>query len=86
AGRAGAAGAEGLTLPGLPERRVLRAQVAPEPRDLDWHGKPASCWVIEYFDEELVARTWVRREDSRVLRQEAFERLSGEELVLEREE
>ena len=49
-----------------------------------WHGRDSVCWVIEYRDEELAVRTWVRVSDGRVLKQEAFR--GGEHLTIERDE
>lgn len=64
---------------------VLIGEVLGSPRDLEWFEKLVPCWVIEYRrGEELVARTWVRASDGKVLRQEAFQK--GEHLAFERVE
>jgi hypothetical protein len=62
----------------------LFAQVLPEQQNLEWSRQVISCWVIEYRRDELVARTWVRVSDGKVLKQEAFRK--GERLKIEREE
>lgn len=69
----------------LPEEKAgdLLAEVLPAPQTLNWKGTPTACWVIEYRADEPRARTWVRAEDGKVLRQEAFQK--GEELALVRE-
>ena len=46
--------------------------------------EPVECWVIEYRGEGVQAKTWVSREDGRVLRQEATG--FGEQLRFERED
>ena len=57
--------------------KQLRAEVLPEPQTLDWYARTGGqtrhdpCLVVEYHDAEGVrARTWVRRSDDAVLRQE----------------
>ena len=72
-----------LTLPPAPE---LLARVLREPVALDRPGGAVSCWVIEYesTDPPVSARTYVRRDDGRVLRQEAT--AHGERLRFERED
>ena len=76
-GKAGA-----VSLPPSPE---LVAEVLAAPEELARRGRPVSCWVIEYrANGELVARTWVERDDGRVLRQEAT--AHGERMRFEREE
>jgi hypothetical protein len=79
----------GLRLPDQKQKDTLVAQVADSPQVLVPHpltGQKgeASCWVIEYRRAEVVARTWVRVGDGKVLRQEAFEK--GENLTFERED
>jgi hypothetical protein len=51
---------------------------------LVWDGTEVDCWQIEYREpgHKPAARTWVRRSDGLVLRQEAGH--AGVELVLER--
>lgn len=52
--------------------KELLAEVKPTPERLERAGRePVECWVIEYRGEEVQARTWVSRDDGRVLRQEA---------------
>ncbi len=70
----------------LPDRAPadLIADVLAEPQERAWKDKAADCWVIEYRADEVVARTWVRVGDGKVLRQEAFG--AGERVTLEREE
>ncbi len=71
----------------LPEEKqgALRAKVLANAQNLDWHEHATSCWVIEYQrDGELVAKTWVRVTDGKVLRQEAFKQ--GENMSIERDE
>jgi hypothetical protein len=69
----------------LPEEKqeALIGEVLSDPRDLDWHGQVVACWVIEYRRDEVVARTWVRISDGKVLKQEAFRK--GEQLTIERD-
>lgn len=69
----------------LPEPLEFTAHVLPDPVALDRPSGPASCWVIEYTtakDPNTHARTYVRRDDGRVLRQEAISQ--GERLRFER--
>ncbi|MCE9565568.1 MAG: hypothetical protein K8U57_26395 [Planctomycetes bacterium] len=71
----------------LPETKTgpLRAQVLGSEQTLGWHTHEVSCWVIEYRrDGELVAKTWVRVTDGKVLKQEAFKK--GENLSIVRDE
>lgn len=65
--------------------KTLFAEVLPEPVPADWLRPPSLCWVIEYREPngELVAKTWVRKNDGVVLKQEASK--GGESLVLIRE-
>jgi hypothetical protein len=65
-------------------KESLVAQVKSSPQDLLWQNEVVACWVIEYRRTEVVARTWVRVSDGKVLRQEAFEK--GETLTFERED
>jgi hypothetical protein len=52
---------------------------------LMWAGRPADCWLIEYHEagKKVTARTWVRKADALVLRQEALHQ--GTHLVLQRD-
>ena len=77
----GKAAEYGLRLP-EEKRDALIGEVLADQQTLDWQGEAARCWVIEYRRNELVARTWVRASDGKVLRQEAFEK--GETLTLVR--
>jgi hypothetical protein len=65
-------------------KKSLVAKVGSSPQDLLWQDELVPCWVIEYRRDEVVARTWVRVSDGKVLKQEAFEK--GETLVFERED
>jgi hypothetical protein len=69
----------------LPDRKAepLFAQVLPDPQPLDWNNQPVPCWVIEFRRDEVVARTWVRVTDGRVLQQQAVH--GGEQLTIVRE-
>jgi hypothetical protein len=60
----------------------LFAEVRSSP--LAWAGESFECWVIDYREagQKVTARTWVRKTDDRVLRQEATHQ--GTQLVLER--
>ncbi len=70
---------------GRRESRELLAEVKETPERLTRpDGTDALCWVIEYRREDAQARTWVRKSDGRVLRQEASG--FGEKLRYEREE
>jgi hypothetical protein len=55
------------------EDKELVAEVESEPVTLDREGGPVSCWVIRYesADKSINAKTFVRRDDGRVVRQEA---------------
>jgi hypothetical protein len=77
------AAAAAVTLPPSPE---LLAEVLREPVQLDRRGGPVECWVIEYKSENppITARTYVRRDDGRVLRQEAT--AYGERMRFERDD
>jgi len=66
-----------------PRARTLEAEVLDQPKSLQWGQHEVLCLVIEYRQDETVARTWVRESDGLVLRQEAS--IRGEKLVLERE-
>jgi hypothetical protein len=64
-------------------RDPLIGKVLGSPRDLEWSTQLVACWVIEYRrDSEVIARTWVRQVDGKVLKQEAFAK--GEHLAFER--
>jgi hypothetical protein len=71
---------------GLPERQrePLIAEVLSSPQPLDRKGGPVPCWVIEYRNGDVQARTWVRVSDGRVLRQEAAG--FGERIAIDRDE
>jgi hypothetical protein len=73
----------GFRLPDSPRERVT-ARVLPDPQPLPWKGGEADCWVVEYAAEKASVRTWVRRSDGKVLKQEAYG--LGERLTVEREE
>jgi hypothetical protein len=75
--------AAAVTLPTPPE---LLAEVLTGPEQIDRPGGPVSCWVIEYRCEKppVLARTYVRRDDGRVLRQEAT--AYGERVRFERDD
>lgn len=66
-----------------PPLRVLDAGVLEGTQDHRWDNRDVPCLVIEYRGKDLTARTWVRKSDGLVLRQEA-ERPDNR-LVLERE-
>lgn len=74
----------GLSLPSLgnSHRQTLVAEVT-GPTILEWNGLDHECLVIEYRGDELAGKTWVRRADGLVLRQEA--RNGSDELVMQRE-
>jgi hypothetical protein len=75
----------GLRLPEEKAKDSLIAEVSRSPQNLDWKRESVPCWVIEYRrDADVIARTWVRVSDGKVLRQEAFEK--GETLMFERED
>jgi len=65
------------------KRDRLFGEVLAGQQMLEWDHQSVSCWVIEYRREELVARTWVRASDGKVLKQEAFQK--GEMLTLVRD-
>ncbi len=67
-----------------PGPKFLNATVLDKPQSLVYEGKPVDCLVIEYRgDDELAAKTWVRRSDGLVLRQEASG--FGDRVILQRE-
>jgi hypothetical protein len=66
-----------------PRARILAAEVADESKPLHWEQRDVPCLVIEYRQDDFLARTWVRQSDGLVLRQEAS--IWGEKVVLERE-
>ena len=70
------------TLPGKsPE---LIAEVADDPVTIQHGRDQIECWLIEYREEKVVARTWVNVADGRVLRQEAIS--ENETLRFERQD
>jgi hypothetical protein len=74
----------GLSIPPASTQVPLMGEVMSQPRLLTWQNTQVLCWVIEYRrDETLIARTWVRCSDGKVLMQEAFDQ--GEHLRLVRE-
>ena len=77
------AGQFGLTVPSEP-RDALIGEVLSDQRILDWNEHQVACWAIEYRRDELVARTWVRVSDGKVLKQEAFRK--GETMSIVRDE
>jgi len=66
-----------------PRAKILQAEVLGEPMTLHWEQRDVPCLVIEYRQDDFLARTWVRQSDGLVLRQEAS--IWGEKVVLERE-
>lgn len=76
-------GAE-LLLQGHTGVRSLQAEVLPQAKLLRWKGRDVPCLVIEYHGDELTARTWVREDDSLVLRQEFL--AWGDQVVMERDQ
>lgn len=76
-------GKTGFTIPER-KRDPLIARVSSATQGLTWKGEDVPCWVIEYRDAEVKARTWVRASDGKVLKQEAFEK--GEQLTVLRDE
>jgi len=75
-------GAE-LLLQGRTGVRILEADVLSHTKPLDWKGQEVACLVIEYFDDNLAARTWVRESDGTVLRQEVS--FWGDQVILLRD-
>jgi hypothetical protein len=73
----------GLRLPEAKQETIV-ARVLSDPQSLPWKGGEADCWVVEYAADKATVRTWVRRADGKVLKQEAYG--MGERLVVEREE
>lgn len=76
-------GASGLALPEK-KREPLIARVSSATQEMKWKDEQVPCWVIEYRDAEVKARTWARASDGKVLKQEAFDR--GEHLTVLRDE
>lgn len=74
----------GLRLPEQQQKESPVAKVGDAPQVLTWQKEEVPCWVIEYRRAEVIARTWVRVSDGKVLRQEAFEK--GEDLTFERDD
>jgi hypothetical protein len=68
---------------GRPGVRSLEAGVLQGTQIHFWDNKNVECLVIEYRGENLTARTWVRKSDGLVLRQEAERR--NDRMALERE-
>jgi hypothetical protein len=70
----------------IPEQKAvpLVARVSNDIQRMPWKDGQAACWVIEYRDEVVKARTWVRADDGKVLKQEAFNK--GEQLTVLRDE
>jgi hypothetical protein len=70
----------------LPEQKFepLIGEVLSEAQNLDWNEQSVACWVIEYRRDEVIARTWVRIADGKVLEQEAFQK--GEQLTIVRDQ
>lgn len=65
--------------------RELLAEVKGSPEKLTRKdGTEVECWIIEYRRDDTQARTWVSKDDGRVLRQEASG--FGEKLRFERED
>ncbi len=62
--------------------RIVSARVLDEPQPLAWEDEEEQCLVIEYAGDNMTARTWVRRRDGLVLRQEA--KLQDTEMILTR--
>ncbi|MEO2088075.1 MAG: hypothetical protein ABGY75_01065 [Gemmataceae bacterium] len=67
------AGGESKLFDGFAGSPELLAEVLPEPEYIAREGLPVPCWVIRYesADKQFTARTFVRRTDGQVLRQEA---------------
>jgi hypothetical protein len=63
--------------------RFLDAEVLPDVKVLNWDKHDVPCLVIEYRNDEITARTWVRSSDGLVLRQEADR--DGDRLIMQRE-
>jgi hypothetical protein len=78
------AGEYGFKLPEEKKPEPLIARVLSDPQDLDRRDGPEACWVIEYRRTEVVARTWVRASDGKVLKQEAYRQ--GERLTIDRDD
>jgi hypothetical protein len=66
-------GVDSKLLPTAVDSPQLLAEVLADPESLPRADGAASCWVIRYesADKAISARTYVRRDDGRVLRQEA---------------
>jgi hypothetical protein len=63
--------------------RFLDAEVLAGSQVLTWNRRPVECLVIEYRSDEVAGRTWVRKSDGLVLRQEAG--TGKDRLILQRE-
>lgn len=59
------------------------AEVLAEPQQLLWKDVQENCQVIEYRNDSVTGRTWVRISDGKVLQQEATG--FGEKLKLVRD-
>lgn len=66
-----------------PEIRTLEAEVLGGSHRLPWHGEDVECLIVEYRNQDLNVRIFVRESDGTVLRQVAS--IWGEELILERD-
>lgn len=73
----------GIKLPESKAHAVL-ARVQSDKETLEWQDEKQTCWVIEYRQDEPIARTWVRVSDGKVLKQEAFR--GGEYLSIVRQD
>jgi hypothetical protein len=73
-------------LPQFNNDSELLAEVRSSPENLTREGKSVSCWVIHYesADKQRTAKTYVRRENGQVLRQEASG--MGNRFVIDRNE
>ena len=78
------AGQFGIKLPEEKRERLSSARSFPSSGPSTGTSNRVSCWVIEYRRDELVARTWVRVSDGKVLKQEAFHK--GETVTIIRDE
>ena len=79
------AGRDADGLPKLPQSgsNEYIAEVLSLPEKLDWKGAAEECHVIEYRNDSVAGRTWVRISDGKVLQQEALGH--GEKLTLTRD-
>jgi hypothetical protein len=65
------------------EPRFVDATVLPKTHMLEWKHEQVPCLVIDYANDEMTARTWVRESDGLVLRQEVEEH--GIKLAMQRD-